>query len=79
MVLTVAVDDSADNVRSFFEKHGLTFRPLMDDGEVSRAYQVFGLPTSFFVGPDGIITDVHIGVLTEGKIKEYLARALYQD
>ena len=78
-VLAVAVDDSANNVRRFFEKHRLTFRPLMDDGEVARAYQVFGLPTSFFVGPDGIITDVHTGMLTESKIEEYLARALYQD
>lgn len=78
-VLAVAVDDSANNVRRFFEKHSLTFQPLMDDGEVSRAYQVFGLPTSFFVGPDGIITDVHVGMLTEGKIEEYLTRALYQD
>jgi peroxiredoxin len=79
MVLAVAVDDSAKNVRRFFEEHSLTFQPLMDDGEVSRAYQVFGLPTSFFVRPDGIITDVHAGMLTEGKIEENLARVLYQD
>jgi peroxiredoxin len=75
VVLAVAVDDNADNVRRFFEKHDLTFRPLLDDGQVSGAYQVFGLPTSFFVSADGHIIAVHTGVLTEGKIKEYLAQA----
>lgn len=75
VVLAIAVDDSAENVRRFFEKHGLTFQPLLDDGQVSRAYQVFGLPTSFFVSADGEVVAVHTGVLTESKIEEYLARA----
>ena len=73
MVLAVAVDDSAQNVRRFFVKHDLTFQPLMDDGSVSHAYQVLGLPTSVFVGSDGKISAVHIGPLSEGKIAEYLS------
>jgi peroxiredoxin len=72
-VLAIAVDDTAENVRGFFERHGLTFQPLMDDGTVSRAYRVFGLPTSFFVGPTGDITAVHTGLLTQEKMQEYLA------
>lgn len=79
VVLAVAVDDSVKNVRRFFEKHHLTFQPLMDDGTVSRVYQVFGLPTSFFVAADGKITAVHAGALTESKIEEYLTRVLAQD
>jgi peroxiredoxin len=74
VVLAVAVDDNAQNVRRFFEKHNLTFQPLLDDGQVSGAYQVFGLPTSFFVNADGHIIAVHTGVLTKSKIEEYLAR-----
>jgi thiol-disulfide isomerase/thioredoxin len=74
VVLAVAVDDSAKNVRSFFEKRDLTLQPLMDDGTVSSIYQVFGLPTSYFVGADGKITAVHTGLLTEDKIEQYLAR-----
>jgi peroxiredoxin len=74
VVLAVAVDDSAENVRGFAEKHNLSFQPLMDDGEVSLIYQVFGLPTSYFVRPDGTISDVHTGLLTEDTIENYLAR-----
>jgi len=73
VVLAIAVDDSAKNVQGFFERHGLTFQSLMDDGTVSSAYQVFGLPTSYFVGSDGVITAVHTGPLTEDEIEEYLA------
>ena len=74
VVLAVAVEDTAENVERFFAKHDLTFQPLMDDGVVSRAYRVPGLPTSFFVNADGQITAVHIGMLNESKIEEYLAR-----
>ncbi len=73
VVLAVAVDDSVKNVQRFFDEHDLTIWPLMDDGNVSRAYQVFGLPTSYFVGPDGKIAAVHTGPLTEGKINQYLS------
>jgi peroxiredoxin len=79
VVLAIAVDDSAENVQRFAEKHGLSFQPLLDDGMVARDYLVFGLPTSFFVGVDGTITDVHTGMLTEKEIEEYLARAVSQD
>ena len=72
VVLAVAVDDSVENVRRFFEKHDLGFQPLMDDGSVSRSYRVFGLPTSYFISTNGKITAVHTGVLTEKKIDAYL-------
>lgn len=79
VVLAVAVDDSAKNVRRFFEEYELTLQPLLDDGTASRAYQVFGLPTSYFVAGDGEIVAVHTGLLTEVKIEEYLARALTKE
>ena len=72
VVLAVAVDDTEGNVRRFFQKRDLTIRPLMDDGSASRAYQVFGLPTSYLVREDGRIAAVHAGLLTEKKLEEYL-------
>ncbi len=72
VVLAVAVDDRPQDVRRFVEEHGLTFEPLIDDGGVSHAYRVLGLPTSVFVGPDGRISAVHTGPLDEDKIETYL-------
>jgi peroxiredoxin len=79
VVLAIAVEDSASNVQRFMEKYNLTLQPLLDDGTASRVYQVFGLPTSFFVTADGKIAAVHTGLLTAGQIEEYLARTLAQD
>jgi thiol-disulfide isomerase/thioredoxin len=73
-VLAIAVDDNPDAVQRFFDERALTFHPLLDDGTGSRAYQVFGLPTSYFVAADGKIAAVHMGLLTEDKIETYLAQ-----
>lgn len=73
VVLAVAVDDSVENVRRIFAEHELDFQPLMDDGNVARTYQVFGLPTSYFINPDGAIAATHTGVLTEEKVSAYLS------
>jgi peroxiredoxin len=73
-VLAVAVDDNPDSVRRFFAERELTFPPLLDDGSVSRTYQVFGLPTSYFVAADGNIAAVHMGLLTKDRIEGYLAQ-----
>jgi thiol:disulfide interchange protein len=45
----------------------------MDDGSASRAYQVFGLPTSFFVSEEGTIAAVHTGLLTKDRLERYLS------
>jgi cytochrome c biogenesis protein CcmG/thiol:disulfide interchange protein DsbE len=79
VVLAVAVDDTANNVQRFFERYDLTLKPLLDDGTVSSIYQVFGLPTSYFVAADGKIAAVHMGLLSAGQIEEYLARALTEE
>jgi peroxiredoxin len=73
-VLAIAVDDNPDSVRRFFSERELTFLPLLDDGSVSRAYQVFGLPTSYFVAADGKIAAVHVGLLTKDRIEGYFAQ-----
>jgi thiol-disulfide isomerase/thioredoxin len=80
VVLAVAVDDSAENVRRFDEKHQLGFPILIDEsGEASRAYLVFGLPTTVLVGRDGKITDKHTGALAQEEIETYVSRALQQE
>jgi thiol-disulfide isomerase/thioredoxin len=79
VVLAVATDDTQENVRRFFQEHQLSFRPVLDQsGGVSRDYLVFGLPTSVFVGRDGLITDVHTGRLTEDVLDGYVTRLLAQ-
>jgi len=63
--------DNLNNVASFVDDHNLTFPILLDTaGEVSQAYQVYSLPTSFFVDQKGIIQEIVIG----GPMSEALLR-----
>lgn len=51
--------DSAADSRAFAEKYSATFPILLDEGwAVSQAYDPEGVPTSFFIGPDGQVMRV---------------------
>jgi len=75
-VLAVDVQESRDVVQAFVEDAGLTFPILLDQrAQVTSMYRIRGLPTSFFVDGDGIITAVHLGPVNEQIIEEYMAEA----
>lgn len=70
--------DKLADVQSFVAKNSLTFPiPLDQDGAVTRLYQVTSLPTSFFIGRDGVIREVVIGgpmaeALLSSRVKKLL-------
>jgi cytochrome c biogenesis protein CcmG, thiol:disulfide interchange protein DsbE len=50
---------------AFLAQYGVTYPTALDlEGEITNAYRVFPLPTSFFIDPQGQIRYVHIGELT---------------
>jgi peroxiredoxin len=50
---------------AFLAQYGVSFPIALDlEGEITNAYRVFPLPTSFFIDPQGRIRYVHIGELT---------------
>lgn len=54
--LGVTFQDTAGSVRSFAAKYKLPFPLALDDsGDVGHAYQVRGLPTTFFIWADGVV------------------------
>jgi cytochrome c biogenesis protein CcmG/thiol:disulfide interchange protein DsbE len=63
--------DDPSAVAQFVKNHGLSFPiPLDIGGRVTRLYQVRAFPTTFFIGPDGIIYNISIGgPVTEAMIK----------
>jgi peroxiredoxin len=72
-VLAVNNGESSSEVEGFVQELGLTFHVLLDPGlEVPEDYLVRGLPSSYFVDQDGVVRIVHIGVMTEGQLKDYL-------
>jgi cytochrome c biogenesis protein CcmG/thiol:disulfide interchange protein DsbE len=70
------IQDDPLKAEAFAKQIGLTFPILLDTaGEVTKAYQVRALPTSFFLDTDGIIQEVVVG----GPMAEALLRVRILD
>ena len=75
VVFAIDFDEPKEDVAFFGEELGLTFDLLLDPGgEIQNLYRILGYPTSFFVDPDGVIKVLHIGVMTEGQLDDYLSQ-----
>jgi peroxiredoxin len=78
VVLALDQDETAADVRVYFDELGLTFTALLD--EDSRTARNFGLqgtlPSSVFVNPDGEISVIHRGLMTRGQLDNFLAQTL---
>ena len=53
-------------MQAYAERYQLGYTIGADlTGEIFRLYRLFGLPTQFFIGPDGVIRSVVLAPLTE--------------
>ncbi len=73
MVLALSQDVETHLIEPFAREKQLTI-PLIPDpqGEIARTYGARGLPTSFFVHPDGTISSGVMGMLNIDSIQEHL-------
>lgn len=61
-VLGIDHKESAEQVKTFFQKHALSFLSLLDQqGAVFRDYLVAGMPTTYLIGRDGQLLARGIG------------------
>lgn len=71
LAINMTQQDDATAIASFVQDYALTFPVLLDEsGNVALKYELRSLPSSFFVGRDGIIKEVVIG----GPMAEALLR-----
>lgn len=76
-ILGVNLHEPEQQVDEFAETMGMNFPILLDsEGSVAAQYYVRGIPTSVFIDQDGVITDVHVGMLSEDALDQYLATLL---
>ena len=75
--LGIAIQDTDSAAKGFVEKHALSFPTGLDeDGTVKETFGVYGLPTTFFIDGNGLITYTHSGAVTEELIKHELDKIL---
>ncbi len=74
--VNITNQDSITAVADFVQEYDLTFPILLDrTGEVSTAYNLRGLPTTFFIDRNGIIQTVVVG----GPMSEALIQSKVED
>jgi peroxiredoxin len=77
-VLGLNYDEPVEDVSAFRDELGLSFPLLLDPGgSVQRLYRIRGYPTSIFVDAQGVVRVVHIGLITEGQLHDYLVELGY--
>ena len=65
-LIGVVYQDSPEAARAYTERMGNTWPSVLDpDGRTAIAFGVFGIPETFFIGPDGVIAGRHIGPIDE--------------
>ena len=71
LALNMTYQDNSSAIDPFVRENGLTFPILLDTtGSVAEKYELRSLPSSFFIGRNGIIQEVVIG----GPMSEALLR-----
>src|SRR5216684_1335902 len=65
-LIGVVYQDTPAAARAYTERMGNTWPSVLDDGgRIAIAYGVFGIPETFFIGPDGVIAGRHIGPIDD--------------
>jgi cytochrome c biogenesis protein CcmG/thiol:disulfide interchange protein DsbE len=81
VVLAVNLREGPARIQGFVDDFGIEFTVAFDrDGEVARTWRIGGptegLPSSYFIGADGVIRKVAFGAMTSNTIDEGLALIL---
>jgi len=76
LAVNMTYQDNPLDIMPFVNEYQLTFPILLDEtGETGSSYQLRSLPSSYFIGRDGIINEVVIG----GPMSEALLRTRVEE
>jgi peroxiredoxin len=79
-VLAIDLTDqerSTKDIRKFQAEFQMPFPVLLDEkGKARKLYRLRGVPTSVFIGSDGVVRSVHPGPITEAVLQQRLKEIL---
>ena len=74
VILGVFIQESKEDVGGYAQRAGLTFPIAVDErADIAAAYRTMGIPTHFFIGPDGKIREIRIGALPRDEMDRAVA------
>lgn len=69
-VNVTTAESDIENVKEFIDEFDLTFVNLYESNNISFVYNVYSMPTSYFIDSDGIIRDIAVGAVNEEIVKD---------
>jgi thiol-disulfide isomerase/thioredoxin len=76
-VIGISIDEEGEDVvAEWIARHGVRYPILLGDVGLAQRFAAPGFPATFFVAPDGTITDPHVGYLDRGDLEQSLALTL---
>lgn len=76
-MIGIVYQDTPSNARRYLERHGGGWTQLLDPGSRTAIdYGVYGIPETFFIGRDGIVSHKHIGPVTDAVLTTEIERLL---
>ncbi len=64
-IVFVGVDiqqDTWEDARGFLKEFGISYPAIRDEnGKIALSYQMYGLPTTFFIDKDGVLRSKYVG------------------
>lgn len=61
VIVTVAIDESYDTVKSFVKENSIAYTVLYDDADVNKKYNIRSVPTSVILDRQGNVVNTHMG------------------
>ncbi|MFT0801024.1 thiol-disulfide oxidoreductase ResA [Bacillus swezeyi] len=76
-VVAVNVQESKAAVKHFLDHHGLSFPAALDQtAEVYRSWEIFYLPASIFINPDGVVERMYVGEMSARQLDQWINELL---
>lgn len=71
-VVGVAVEDAEQTARDFAAEIGATYPLALGTDDFEDAYPNIGLPATYIVDENGIVTNIHNGIVTEETLTDLM-------
>jgi len=77
VVLSIWINEDVQAVRDYASRVGLTFTQVADPSTtIASRYRILGVPTHYFISPDGVIEEVRIGGLPPAEMERLVGTIL---
>lgn len=76
-LLAISIEEDSATVRTYADRVGLTYPTIADPrNQIASMFGIYGIPTHYFVGRDGIVQEIRIGGLQPGDMDALLGKLL---